>query len=209
MKPALLIAVAIVAVLGVAAIALAATSGGDDDSTAQASATPANTATSEPTAAPSATPTSQPATPTATVPPADTATPEPSPEPATPIPSEPPFTVTPAPPSTSLPAGRHAEPAPIDELDVRVAESFPPQYFLYLLAGLPSGCAEQYIHSVARSGNEVEVEVLNSIPDGTPLCTAIYGQYELNINMGSDFVSGQEYTVSVNGGDAEFVFTAQ
>jgi hypothetical protein len=94
-------------------------------------------------------------------------------------------------------------------LDVRVAESFPPQYFVHIVAGLPSGCAQQYTHSVAQSGNEVQIEVLNSIPDGTPLCTAIYGQYELNINLGSDFVSGQEYTVSVNGGDAEFVFTAQ
>jgi hypothetical protein len=209
MKPALLIGAAIVAILGVAAIAFATISDGDDDSSAQANATPANTATSVPTTAPSATPTVQPVTPTATNPPADTATPAPTPEADTPTPSEPPFTVTPAPPSTSLPAGRHAEPAPIDELDVRVAESFPPQYFLYILAGLPSGCAEQYIHSVARSGNEVEVEVLNSIPDGTPLCTAIYGQYELNLPLGSDFVSGQDYTVIVNGGDAEFVFTAQ
>ena len=209
MKPALLIGAAIVAILGVAAIAFAAISDGDDDSSAQANATPANTATSVPTTAPSATPTVHPVTPTATNPPADTATPEPTPEADTPMPSEPPFTVTPAPPSTALPAGRHPEPAPIDELDVRVAESFPPQYFVHILAGLPSGCAQQYTHSVAQNGNEVNIEVLNTVPDGTPLCTAIYGQYELNINLGSNFVSGQEYTVSVNGGDAEFLFTAQ
>jgi hypothetical protein len=135
--------------------------------------------------------------------------PEPTAGPDTPIPSEPPFTVTPAPPSTSLPAGRHAEAAPIDALDVRIAESFPPQYFVYIQAGLPSGCAEQYTHSFTRNGSVIEVEVLNSIPDGTPLCTAIYGMYEINIALGSDFVSGQDYTVSVNGGDAEFVFTAQ
>jgi hypothetical protein len=116
--------------------------------------------------------------------------------------------VTPAPP-TALPAGRHAEPAPIDELDVRIAESFPPQYFVYILAGLPSGCVQQGTYSVARNGAEIDIEVLNSVPDGTPLCAAIYGQYELNIPLGSDFVPGQEYTVSVNGGDAEFVFKAQ
>ena len=209
MKPVFLIGAAIVAVIGVAAIAVAASGGGSDNSTAQASPTPADTATSAPTTPPTSTATPPPQAPAASPTTPATSTPEPTVEPDTPIPSEPPFTVTPAPPSPSLPAGRHAEPAPIDELDVRIAESFPPQYFVYILAGLPSGCAEQYTHSFTRTDNAIEVEVLNSIPDGTPLCTAIYGTYELNIALGSDFVSGQEYTVSVNGGDAEFVFTAQ
>jgi len=108
-----------------------------------------------------------------------------------------------------MPAGRYAEPAPIDGLDIAVAESFPPQYFLHVLAGLPSGCAQQYTHSVARDGNTIQVEVLNSFPEGSPVCTAIYGQYELNIPLGSDFVSGQTYRVIVNDGAAETEFTAQ
>ena len=29
-------------------------------------------------------------------------------------------------------------------------------------------------------------------------CTAIYGMYELNINLGSDYTPGQTYTVRVN-----------
>ncbi len=135
--------------------------------------------------------------------------PEPTVGPGTPIPSEPIFTVTPAPALPVLPAGRHAEQAPIDQVDINIAESFPPQYFVHVLAGLPSGCAEQYTNSFTRDGNMINVEVLNSYPDGNPICTAIYGQYEVNIALGSDFVSGQTYQVIVNDGEGTTEFTAQ
>jgi hypothetical protein len=128
----------------------------------------------------------------------------------TPIPSEPPFTVTPAAPGEDpqLPSDRRPEPAPIDGLDIRIAESFPPQYFLHVQAGLPSGCAQQYRHDVERDGNVITVTVLNSLPTATDIaCTAIYGIYELNIALGSDFDSGETYTVHVN--DQETTFTAQ
>jgi hypothetical protein len=207
MKPILLIAVAIIAVIGVVAIAVAATGGGDGDNGGSVVASPTATSATEPAATPSPqveTP------PLPTAPPVGTPVPPPATVgPDTPIPSEPIFTVTPAPTQPSLPAGRYAEAAPIDGLDVRVAESFPPQYFLHILAGLPSGCAEQFTHSFTRSGNQIEVVVLNSFPQGNPVCTAIYGQYEVNIALGSDFVSGETYTISVNGGAAKTEFTAQ
>jgi hypothetical protein len=122
----------------------------------------------------------------------------------TPVPPAPP--TTPAGQAPSLPADRHPEPAPIDGLDIRVAESFPPQYFLNIKAGLPSGCAQQYMHSVSRSGDVITVEVLNSMPRNT-ICTAIYGMYELNINLGSSFDSGKTYTIKVN--DETTTFIAQ
>jgi hypothetical protein len=121
----------------------------------------------------------------------------------TPIASGP---TTPAGPVPSLPAGRHPELAPIDGLDIRIAESFPPQYFLNIKAGLPSGCAEKYTHTVTRSGDVITVEVLNSLPQNT-ICTAIYGMYELNIPLGSDFDPGKTYTVKVN--NKTTTFTAQ
>ena len=190
MKPVFLIGAAVIAVLGVAAIAYAA-SGNDDNDTAQGNHLPATE------------------TPLPVEPDGGIGTTPDQPVTDQPIPSEPPFTVTPAAPQPSLPAGRYAEAAPIDQLDLRIAESFPPQYFLYVLAGLPSGCAEQYTHSVERNGNVISVEVLNSFPEGNPACTAIYGMYELNIALGSDFVPGQTYTVSVNDGAAETTFVAQ
>jgi hypothetical protein len=105
------------------------------------------------------------------------------------------------------PGGRHTVTAPIDGLDVLVLESFPPQYMLNVRAGLPGGCARQDSHSVSRVGDTITVTVLNSMPNGDPPCTKIYGTYELNINLGSDFISGSTYTVHVN--DQTTTFRAQ
>ena len=104
-------------------------------------------------------------------------------------------------------ADRHTVAAPIDGLDIRVMESFPPQYMLNVRAGLPSGCAKQDSHAVNRVGDTIVVTVLNSLPAGDPPCTMIYGSYELTINLGTDFLSGSSYTVRVN--DKATTFTAQ
>lgn len=40
--------------------------------------------------------------------------------------------------------------------------------------------------------------VLNSMPTGDPICTMVYGTYELNIDLGRDFTLGTTYTVRVN-----------
>jgi hypothetical protein len=90
------------------------------------------------------------------------------------------------------PADPHTVAAPIDGLDVAVMESSPPQYMLHIRAGLPSGCAKPDSHSVNRSGARITVTVLNSM---------------LNINLGTDFLSGSTYTVQVN--DKATTFTAQ
>lgn len=97
------------------------------------------------------------------------------------------------------------QPAPIDGLEVRTAESMPPQYFLYIKAGLPSGCARQGTHEMTRSGDVIKVEVLNHVEG--EVCTTIYGMYELNIALGSDFTPGTTYAVLVN--DKKTSFTAR
>jgi len=105
------------------------------------------------------------------------------------------------------PSTRQAVPAPIDGLDVHVLESAPPQYVLVVRAGLPSGCAEKNRSEWSRSAELITVTVLNWMPTGTPICTMIYGSYELSINLGSDFRSGTTYKVSVN--DKTTTFVAQ
>ncbi len=42
------------------------------------------------------------------------------------------------------------------------------------------------------------VSVVNSMPTGNPVCTMIYGTYELNIDLGRDVRPGVTYTVRVN-----------
>ena len=108
-------------------------------------------------------------------------------------------------PLSPAPSGRQAVLAPIDHLDVRVLESSPPQYVLSVRAGLPSGCAEKNRHEAERVAETITVTVLNWMPTGSAQCTMIYGSYELNINVGSDFRPGTTYSVIVNERRTAFV----
>ncbi len=99
------------------------------------------------------------------------------------------------------------KPAPIDHLNVNTVGSNPVQYVVHIVAGLQGGCASPASHQVYRHGDVIDITVLNNVPAPDQICTAIYGQYELNINLGSDFASGHTYTVNVN--DKTTTFTAQ
>jgi hypothetical protein len=110
-------------------------------------------------------------------------------------------------PSNSASSGRQEVLAPIDGVGVRVLESNPPQYMLNVRAGLPGGCAQKNRHEMQRAVEAITVTVLNWMPTGNPPCTMIYGSYELNINLGSDFQRGTTYSVSVN--DKRTTFVAQ
>ncbi|MBI2983110.1 MAG: hypothetical protein HYY42_02830 [Chloroflexi bacterium] len=103
------------------------------------------------------------------------------------------------------PVGRQLVPAPIDQLDIRILESAPPRYVAGILAGLPSGCAQQGGHTVTRAGDTITIAVTNSMPTGNPVCTMIYGTYELSIDLGSDLKRGVTYTVRVNDRTTTFV----
>jgi hypothetical protein len=89
-------------------------------------------------------------------------------------------------------------PAPIDGAEVQVRDTTP-RYVLVVKAGLPSGCAKPDTFTVSQTGNVVKVAVSNTLPTGNPVCTAIYGTYELDIDVGTNFAAGQEYRVDVNG----------
>ena len=108
-------------------------------------------------------------------------------------------------PVSPSPSGRQAVLAPIDGLAVRVLESSPPQYVLSIRAGLPGGCAEKNRHETQRVAEAISVTVLNWMPTGNQPCTMIYGSYELNIDVGSDFRPGTTYSVVVNDKRTTFV----
>jgi hypothetical protein len=94
--------------------------------------------------------------------------------------------------------GRQTVPAPIDDVQVVIRESSPPQVTLNIKAGLPSGCAQRESHSISRNGDTFTVRVLNSMPTGDVACTMIYGTYDLSLDLGRDFRAGGTYTVNVN-----------
>ena len=102
------------------------------------------------------------------------------------------------------------EPAPIESVTLSVAESFPPQYFLAVVSGLPDGCAQFEGYDVERKENNVIVTVTNRVPapGSDVVCAQVYRTMETNIALGSEFTSGETYQVVVNGDQWE-EFVAQ
>jgi hypothetical protein len=96
--------------------------------------------------------------------------------------------------------------APIVRVSVRVAESFPPQYFADVVSALPDGCARFARTALRREGATLFVDVFNTRPAGDDVaCTMIYGERETAIALGSEFTSGAAYTLDVNGTRQTFV----
>jgi len=96
-------------------------------------------------------------------------------------------------------------PAPIESVEIVAAASYPAQYFANVVSGLPSGCAKFYKYEVTRSGDTVVITVTNTMPSQPVPCTQVYGMTQHNISLGSDFTSGQTYTVRVNDVTKTFV----
>ncbi len=91
---------------------------------------------------------------------------------------------------------------------MRVAESFPPQYFADVTSGLPDGCTKFARTALRRDGDVVFVDVFNTRPARDDVaCTMLYGEHESAVALGSDFVSGRTYVVDANG--TRESFTAQ
>jgi hypothetical protein len=97
------------------------------------------------------------------------------------------------------------EPAPIEGVEIRVAESFPPQYFAHVAFGLPNSCVEPGGYEVEREGKTIRIKVSVLRPSGDVICAMVYGTASYDIALGSDFQSGETYTVDVNGTKQTFV----
>ncbi len=96
--------------------------------------------------------------------------------------------------------------APIDKLDVRLAESQPVQVFVDITSGLPGGCARFDHFTVERSGFTIAIAVWNTMPAIDGPCTAIYGYVPHTIALGSGFVAG---TYLVRANDVTTTFAVQ
>lgn len=93
-------------------------------------------------------------------------------------------------------------------VELRVAESFPPQYFVDITSALPDGCARFARAELWRDGDSISVDVFNTRPAGGDMaCTMIYGEHETAVALGSEFEPGKAYTLDVNG--TREAFTAQ
>ena len=99
--------------------------------------------------------------------------------------------------------------APIESIVVDIAESFPPQYFLVIQAGLSNGCIKQGSYDWRLDGDTVTVDVKVLAPAAGSLtpCTDDYRIVEKTVALGSDFEPGTTYTVNVN--DKSTTFTTE
>ena len=102
--------------------------------------------------------------------------------------------------------------SPIESAEIMVLESAPPQYQLRVVSGLPkgSGCSQFNGYEIRRSeSNDIEVIVTHhEVADRMVMCTADFPIVETFVPLGSDFVSGEKYTVRVNS-DKVTSFSAQ
>ena len=94
--------------------------------------------------------------------------------------------------------------APIHELQVNIAESYPPQVFVHIRGGLTDSCTTFHELTTERSGNIVNIQVTTQRPKGA-VCALVYGFFEKNVSLGIDFTSGETYTINVNHMTTSFV----
>jgi hypothetical protein len=95
--------------------------------------------------------------------------------------------------------------APIEEVQLNIAESVPLQYSIHAVYGLPSGCADPGGYTLTRDGDRVLVLLYNQVPSDPDIaCTLIYRTDELEIPLGSDFDANTTYQIDVNGNALRF-----
>jgi len=95
--------------------------------------------------------------------------------------------------------------APIHEVEVSIAESFPEQIFVYIKGGLADGCTTFNEVETERSGTTIDITVTTQRPRDA-ICIQVYSFFEQNVALGSQFTSGQTYTVNVNHATTSFEY---
>lgn len=102
--------------------------------------------------------------------------------------------------------------SPIESAEVVAVGGAPAQYRLRVVSGLPrgSGCSQFNGYEIQRrESTRIEVGITHhEVADPLVACTADYPTVETLVPLGSDFESGVEYSVHVNG-DAAGSFIAR
>ena len=102
--------------------------------------------------------------------------------------------------------------SPVEQVEVKVSESTPPQYSVVVISRLPLGssCSTFNGFDVTRRFAEtIEVTVTHlEVADKNVPCTRDLPVVSTEIPLGSDFESGKTYTVIVNDSVTE-IFVAR
>jgi hypothetical protein len=95
------------------------------------------------------------------------------------------------------------KPAPIVSVEVRIAESFPPQVFVDIRGVLTDGCTTLNAVDVKRQGAVIDITVATQRPQDA-ICIQVFSFFDTAVPLGADFVAGQTYTLRVNGQAQQF-----
>ena len=94
----------------------------------------------------------------------------------------------------------------VESLEIHITESDPPLYFAEVVFKLPDGCGETYEHEESRSENTIIITATRlEAPYRQLHCTHLYSNHHFNFPLGTDFRSGETYTVHVNRATETFV----
>jgi hypothetical protein len=88
-------------------------------------------------------------------------------------------------------------PAPIHDVKIAVTLLQPPEVLVYIKGGLRDTCTTFYDLNTERSGNVINIKVSIQTTTGR-VCGQVYTFFERCVDLGSDFVPGQVYTINVN-----------
>jgi len=90
-------------------------------------------------------------------------------------------------------------PAKIKDVGISCRESFPPQYYLRVVAGGPNSCWKPWKYNVMRFGNVIFVKILTlRYPHENCGLQPSFFWEEKIIPLGSCFIQGMKYIVVVN-----------
>jgi inhibitor of cysteine peptidase len=87
--------------------------------------------------------------------------------------------------------------APIHDVQVNVAESQPPQVYIFIRGGLADSCTKFHDITMERKGNTINIKVTTERPRGEQ-CAQVYGYFDKNLKLENIFVSGETYIFKVN-----------
>lgn len=88
-------------------------------------------------------------------------------------------------------------PAPIHDVKIAVTLSQPQEVLVYIKGGLRNTCTTFSDLNMERTGNVISIKVNVQTITGQ-VCGQVYSFFERCVDLGSDFVSGQVYTIKVN-----------
>jgi hypothetical protein len=94
-------------------------------------------------------------------------------------------------------------PAPIHDVKIAVTLSQPQEVLVYIKGGLRNTCTTFSGLNTERNGNAISIKVNVQTVTGQ-ICGQVYAFFERCVDLGSDFVSGQVYTVTVNDNTTTF-----